>query len=108
MTISPATTSSNGTCPAWCDSDLHDYDGTPHNGGGFDIQLSLAEPLEVPIDGVAPVGDWLSVALWQYADAESPVIDLSIHNEALSDLTIAEAEVLGNALLELARQAKAA
>jgi hypothetical protein len=110
MTITPAATTSThqGTCPAWCDSGLHDTADSPHFGGNFSIDLSLAEPVEVPVDGVAPMSDWLTAALWQYAAADSPIVDLSIHDEVLSDMTLAEAEKLGNALLDLVRTARAA
>src|ERR1700683_1693205 len=98
-TLGPAASITN--CPTWCSTDHGD--GDPHFGQFFDLDLSLAEPGYVPIDG-SEVSDYLSMILMQAADGSDPVISgtaSAIDFVEMADLTLDEAEALGNALLNL-------
>ena len=118
MTLTPTSTHTQApttpACPAWCTESAH-FDGSPHFGGMFDIDLSLGDPaLVITMDGTATVGDFVTVDLFQAADADSPAVGLSYGPAAeladmeLPNLTVDEAESLARALLELVRRARTA
>lgn len=108
LTTSPATHTVTalpaGTCPAWCTDSQHE-DGGPHIGGMLTVDLSLDEPL-ISVGGELLDGPgWLDICLRQ--DGDSPVVSIAHNTWELPDMTVAEAETLGRAILQLAQQAKA-
>jgi hypothetical protein len=113
MTLNPTTnTPASTACPTWCTDTAH-FDESPHFGGMFDIDLSLSDPTIVAtMDGTAVIRDFLTVALFQGADEDTPVIGLSYDpacdDNELPDMTLDEAESLARALLELVRRGRAA
>ena len=107
LTTSPATHTVTalpaGPCPAWCTDSQHE-DGSPHIGGMFTVDLSLDGPL-VTVGGELLDGPgWLDICLRQ--DGDSPVVSMAHNTWELPDLTVAEAEALAKALLQLAQRAK--
>ncbi len=79
-----------------------------------DIDLSLADPaIVVTMEGTVTLSDYLTVALMQDSDGETPVIGLA-YDPAMGDnadsepidMTLDEADSLGRALLELARRGR--
>jgi hypothetical protein len=106
MTLSPATITA---CPAWCGIDHADDDSEFHiaDEAYFEMELSLAERGYVPGDG--PISDYLTIHLLQPGDSATPVISgvaSTLSDLELPNMTLAEAEALGVALLELVRQAR--